>query len=292
MPARKRFSTGLELVLNACEGDLQIVLTDDEELVCAQNWAVANNGTEILAPVIRQIFALAGKRLADLKRIGCVRGPGGFTGIRLVLATAAALRRTTGAQLAALDYLRALATTLAMQEQLLYGNRIWVLTHARRGLVHALTDGFVGQNLGLVHACCHMCYGPVIPAAAMRAVELATPEEVLEAVSLQAADGKGRVHVLGSGLVRNVGLRESLEDLASRSGTLSVRADIIRPSVPALRLLGRHGDYFPEDVEPLYVRPCDAIENLPRLAEKMGCSASRSVSELDRMLHEEPHSAI
>ena len=239
--------------------------------------AVANNGTEILAPAIRQIFALAGKRLADLKRIGCVRGPGGFTGIRLVLATAAALRRTTGAQLAALDYLRALATTLAMQEQLLYGNRIWVLTHARRGLVHA---------------CCHMCYGPVIPAAAMRAVELATPEEVLEAVSLQAADGKGRVHVLGSGLVRNVGLRESLEDLASRSGTLSVRADIIRPSVPALRLLGRHGDYFPEDVEPLYVRPCDAIENLPRLAEKMGCSASRSVSELDRMLHEEPHSAI
>ena len=99
MPARKRFSTGLELVLNACEGDLQIVLTDDEELVCAQNWAVANNGTEILAPAIRQIFALAGKRLADLKRIGCVRGPGGFTGIRLVLATAAALRRTTGAQL-------------------------------------------------------------------------------------------------------------------------------------------------------------------------------------------------
>ena len=277
MPARKRFSTGLELVLNACEGDLQIVLTDDEELVCAQNWAVANNGTEILAPAIRQIFALAGKRLADLKRIGCVRGPGGFTGIRLVLATAAALRRTTGAQLAALDYLRALATTLAMQEQLLYGNRIWVLTHARRGLVHA---------------CCHMCYGPVIPAAAMRAVELATPEEVLEAVSLQAADGKGCVHVLGSGLVRNVGLRESLEDLASRSGTLSVRADIIRPSVPALRLLGRHGDYFPEDVEPLYVRPCDAIENLPRLAEKMGGSASRSVSELDRMLHEEPHSAI
>ena len=144
MPARKRFSTGLELVLNACEGDLQIVLTDDEELVCAQNWAVANNGTEILAPAVRQIFALAGKRLADLKRIGCVRGPGGFTGIRLVLATAAALRRTTGAQLAALDYLRALATTLAMQEQLLYGNRIWVLTHARRGLVHA---------------CCHMCSG-------------------------------------------------------------------------------------------------------------------------------------
>ena len=30
MPARKRFSTGLELVLNACEGELQIVLTDDE----------------------------------------------------------------------------------------------------------------------------------------------------------------------------------------------------------------------------------------------------------------------
>lgn len=277
MPARKRFSTGLELVLNACEGDLQIVLTDDEELVCAQNWAAANNGTEILTPALQQIFALSGKKIADLKRIGCVRGPGGFTGIRLVLATAAALRRTTGAQLAALDYLRALATTLAMQEQLLYGNRIWVLTHARRGLVHA---------------CCHMCFGPVIPAYAMKETVLARPDEVLEAVGLQCRDGKGGVYVCGSGLGRNPAMQASLEEMVGRSAELTVRSDIVRPSVSALRLLGRHGDYFPRDVEPLYVRPCDAIDNLPRLAEKMGCSPDRSVSELKRLLHADPHSAI
>ena len=38
-------STGLELVLNACEGELQIVLTDDERLVCAQSWNMVQRGT-------------------------------------------------------------------------------------------------------------------------------------------------------------------------------------------------------------------------------------------------------
>ena len=95
-------STGLELVLNACEGELQIVLTDDERLVCAQTWNMVQRGTEILAPALRQIFELSGRKIANLRRIGCLRGPGSFTGIRLVLATAAALRRTTRAQLAAI----------------------------------------------------------------------------------------------------------------------------------------------------------------------------------------------
>ena len=149
-------STGLELVLNACEGELQIVLTDDERLVCAQCWNMVQRGTEILAPALRQIFELSGRKLANLRRIGCLRGPGSFTGIRLVLATAAALRRTTRAQLASLDYLQALATTCAKQEQLLYGRKIWVLTHARRNLVHC---------------CLHQCYGPVIPCYAEEAVE-------------------------------------------------------------------------------------------------------------------------
>ena len=268
-------STGLELVLNACEGELQIVLTDDERLVCAQSWNMVQRGTEILVPALRQIFELSDRKLANLRRIGCLRGPGSFTGIRLVLATAAALRRTTRAQLASLDYLQALATTCAKQERLLYGRKIWVLTHARRSLVHC---------------CLHQCYGPVIPCYAEEAVELVSPAEAFARIQACAELEALPVFACGSGLARNRELEERL--LASCGVRVRVRADIVSPSVEALMLLGRHGDYFPKDVEPLYVRPCDAVENLPSLAERMGMDAGEAVEELRDKLGRRPESAI
>ena len=104
--------TGLELILNAAEGALQMVVTEDETLLCAQEWRRPERATEILAPALRHICAALDLRLADFRRLACVRGPGSFTGIRLVLATAAALRRTGQVRLAGLDYLQALAATL------------------------------------------------------------------------------------------------------------------------------------------------------------------------------------
>ena len=98
-------STGLELILNAAEGVLQIAVTDNEALLCAQQWHRSERATEILVPALRDICAALEVRLADFRRIACVRGPGSFTGIRLVLTTAAALRRTGRAQLAGLDYM-------------------------------------------------------------------------------------------------------------------------------------------------------------------------------------------
>ena len=80
--------------------------------------------------------------------------------------------------------------------------------------------------------------------------------------------------------------------LASCGGRVRVRSDIVSPSVEALMLLGRHGDYFPKDVEPLYVRPCDAVENLPSLAERMGMDAGEAVEELQDKLGRRPESAI
>ena len=103
--------TGLELILNAAEGVLQIVVTEDEAILCAQEWYRSERATEILAPALAELATSLGIRWSDLRRIACVRGPGSFTGIRLTLATAAALRRCGRAQLAGLDYMQALATT-------------------------------------------------------------------------------------------------------------------------------------------------------------------------------------
>lgn len=258
--------TGWELVLNAAEGALQIILTHDEELICAQRWGRNDRATEILAPALADMARSCGLRLRQLRRLACVRGPGSFTGIRLVLATAAALRRTAPAlQLAGLDYLQALATTAAMQQRLRYGAAIAVVTHARRNLVHFQM---------------YTSYGWSIPAQPDAAVSLCAPEEVLAAV----AAGENPVVICGSGLQRNRQLTEALELQAQRICLEHLRL----PSVEALQLLARHGDYAPADIEPLYIRPCDAVENLPQLAPRMGMDAGTAASELQRLLQRPP----
>lgn len=268
MAARvKKYSTGLELVLCACERELLCVLTEDEELVFSFVFALQDRASELLAPALQQMFALSGKKIADLCRIGCVRGPGSFTGIRLVLATAAALRRTTKARLAALDYMQALATSLAMNEHLLYGRKIWIATHARRDLVHLA--GFIS-------------YGPVIPAVCVEPVHLIAPEAAVAKIAADCGTAQQPVLVAGSALQRHAALFARAE--ATCTPRLGLRT-LTAPTIDALRLLGRHGDYFPQDVEPVYIRPCDAIDNLPELSRRMGQDADHAVQELDRLLH-------
>ena len=50
--------TGLELILNAAEGVLQIVVTEDEAILCAQEWYRSERATEILAPALAELETL------------------------------------------------------------------------------------------------------------------------------------------------------------------------------------------------------------------------------------------
>lgn len=273
-------STGLELILNAAEGVLQIVVTDDEAVLCAQQWHRAERATEILAPALQEICTALDLRLKDLRRIACVRGPGSFTGIRLVLSTAAALRRTSRAQLAGLDYMQALATSAVLERQLLYNARLWALTHARRNLVHC--QPFVA-------------YGPQIPAQPLQGVELCPPAAALQRIRDQAREsGEKPIYVCGSGLARNAAVFAVLGPDWQRDAAQAIRPmfGLTSPSVAALCLLARHGDYFPQDLEPLYVRPCDAAENLPHLAERQGLDGEHAVTALDGLLKRAPQSEI
>lgn len=271
--------TGLELILNAAEGALQILLTQDELLLAAQEWHRPERATEILAPALADMLGRLEVPLSALRRIACVRGPGSFTGIRLALATAAALRRVHGARLAGLDYLQCLATSAVMARGMLWGGQVHVLTHARRNLVHYQP---------------FMAFGPIIPAYAVAPVRLLTPQEALDAVLAAVADRAaheppqshaGLPLVCGSALARH----PVFAPLDERKD-LDALPRLITPSTDALRLLARHGDYFPEDVEPLYVRPCDAVENLPELSRRQGLDSAATLAELERLLQQPPHS--
>ena len=175
--------------------------------------------------------------------------------------------------------MQALATSAVMARVMLWGGQVHVLTHARRNLVHYQP---------------FMAYGPVIPAYATAEVRLLPPAEALEAVNAAvtdrakhepAASRAGLPLVCGSALARNA-LFAPLDERHDLAGL----PRLIQPTQEALCLLARHGDYFAADVEPLYVRPCDAVENLPGLSRRQGLDGAATLAELERLLHLPPQS--
>ena len=69
-----------------------------------------------------------------------------------------------------------------MRRGMLYGGHVWVLTHARRNLVHC--QPFIS-------------YGPEIPAQPLQGVTLCTPAEAVAAITADTADA---TLVCGTGL--------------------------------------------------------------------------------------------
>lgn len=266
-------STGLELILNACEGALQIAVTDNEQALCFQEWFSPARATETLTPALQNIFDQLRIDPRQIRRIACFCGPGSFTGIRLVLATAAAMRRTSHAQLASLDYLQALASTCAIWRGLPYGKKIFVATHARRNLLHLRE---------------YVSYGPLIPAQPVSELELCKPETALQKIS------NSQCHVCGSALARNPEIfNDPYADLEpdDRSKTIYMPL-LINPGLTALRILARHGDYFPKDLEPLYARSCDAVDNLPEMAKKRGEDPEEAMRKYNDLMRMGTESAI
>lgn len=247
------------LILNAAEGRIQMVLARENELVCAQEWSAPSQGTELLTPVLADTFQRLGLLPSDVSRIACVAGPGSFTGLRLVLTTAAAFRRATGAAVAALNVLQALAASVPFAP-LFPGKavRVRVVTHARRGLVH-------GQDF--------VCAG-----------SLPVPEGEPAMWELPAACGGARPDImLGSGVVKNL---PALQALFGTDAPLLLSTPV-QPTPQALldlTLALPESAWGHGDLEPLYLRPCDAVDNLASIAAKRGQAPEEALAQLDKLL--------
>lgn len=270
---------GLMLALNAAEARLQLVLARISKpagakdaadgFLAAQEWHAPSQGVELLAPALEQMLARLQCRPEQIRRIACVRGPGSFTGLRLVLATAAGLSRAAGSLQAGIDYLPLLAQQVYAQSAVTLPAQhgaLWVLTHARRNLVH-LQGFMMDRNDGTVNA-----LGPVAALPLM-------PEEGLSETSavphIQSLSSGLPLLFLGSGRTRNLGVIQQLFPDA-----LQLPESFDHPSTTALLRAARAAAYEQADIVPLYIRASDAEENLPRIAVKLGLDPDQAGQRL------------
>jgi len=208
----------ITLALNAAESRVQAAALRGGETVFAQEWHVPSQGTELLAPALADAFARMRLSLRDVRRIACVQGPGSFTGLRLVLSTAAGMARALGAQQAGLSYTQLLACGPLLPR----GAVLWVLTHARRGLVHMQSFRMPGETVNVAAVSNDAAQPspqpaplpePLTPveaatldAAVARMVAARFDDEPLAAGTAAAPseeNGSGMVFLMGSGATRN-----------------------------------------------------------------------------------------
>lgn len=273
--------SGLTLALNAAEGVLQIAIGDAAgRFLYSQQIYTTSNGVEVLTPALNAAFMLLNKKPADIARVATVRGPGSFTGLRLTAVTAAGFARAVRATQAGLDYLELLARecepSLSAADT---DTLLWVLVRARRDLVYmrAFRRDW-GSAFGM-------------RAATKLEVQSVGPENAAAARILDVARQFGcpRVLLAGSGLEDN---RESLVRGLAVPGAPRVTGIAVRNASPEKLLAAAWAaEYGHTDIEPLYVRPSDAEENLPQIARRLGNDPEESVQRLFALTHTQPDGA-
>jgi len=174
-----------------------------------------------LVPAIAALLAEKGLEPADLDLVACGVGPGSFTGIRIGVATAAALAWAAGRPVLGVDSLEAIAHGAPPEAR-----HVLVALDARRGRLFAARFRREGQAL--------LAEGPSRNATPAEAVAGLPPETC----------------VLGAG-------RDLYPELRAFPGSAEapVRPDLVARLAAARFARGERST--PEQLRPLYLRPSD-----------------------------------
>ncbi|MFV0421141.1 tRNA (adenosine(37)-N6)-threonylcarbamoyltransferase complex dimerization subunit type 1 TsaB [Oleidesulfovibrio sp.] len=269
----------LTLVINAAEGRLQVVAGSvcpaqpgDTSLLFSFEMTVPRQGTEVLAPAIHDAMSRMRVSMKEIRRIAVINGPGGFTGLRLALATTLGLSRALAVPTAGISYTEALATDAA-QVLAATGTTtesgkpvLWAILHARRDQV--MVQGFTLQADGQT--------------APLQQVTTFSVSEASRHIVALTQGNNGHAYFFGSGLRRNMqAIKEAMTASTLPCTMLPSRFDHVRPET--MLAMTTHAQWDHEPVEPEYVRGCDAEENLPRLAAARGMEPELAVKTLRKL---------
>lgn len=116
---------GIETAADVCA----VALLDGADVLVRSSVHVPRAHGRRLAPLVAEALAHAGRASADLDLVAVSAGPGSYTGLRIGMSTAKGLCLATGASLAAVPTLRALAHAVA--------GPVLVALPSRRGEVYA-----------------------------------------------------------------------------------------------------------------------------------------------------------
>lgn len=248
----------LLLAMSGPEERLQLALgvPDGEEyrLLASREWSVPGQSNQFLTHGLKEMLDGFDATMTDVDKIACVRGPGSFTGMRLVLAAAEGLAAGCGAKLAGLDYLSLLASGPAQATN----GILHVLTYARRGLVY-----FQSFNVPSLHEA-----HPLISCS------LAEAADAMEAMSDTAI-------LMGSGLRKNPAVFSELAE--THPGYTLLPALWDTPSPELLLEAATQAEFTETSIEPIYVRASDAEDNLPYIAQKRGLDPEKAKRRLEEL---------
>lgn len=242
----------ITLVFNSAEARLQIICGQQEQLLFSKELFSPRQGMQVLLPALMEGLEKMSLSLEDVEKIACVRGPGSFTGLRLVLATALGLARTHNFPMAGIDYLPSLAMDICATTD----KEVWVITHARRGQVHY--QGFQGTDpLGLPQP-------------------LTTPEAgTIDQLAAQLNMRDAACILLGTGVQKNP---DFFETAVANATCLSGRFS--HPKPETLLHIATTLEYTDSPITPLYLRPCDAEENLDYIVSSKGIAPEKARERL------------
>ena len=222
------------------------------ETLVFQEWAAPGRAMELLAPLLQEAFSRLSLSPGNLLGIACVRGPGRFTGLRITLSIALGLSRALHLPLGGMEYLPLLAAGAAP----LCLGELWALTHARRGQVYI--QGFSAPQ--------------------------STPLRDAETMDVEDAAAMLRtrrdpVFLLGSAVKRYPEL------FTERPGECVLLPGRFNRPAPEILLECAVGLTFgASPVEPLYIRPSEAEENLASIAVAKGRDPEAAGRRLAQLL--------
>lgn len=245
------------LVLCGVSPELTVLCGRPGDTIVRRAGPARGQAAETLAPLIASALAEAGVAPAGLGGVACVRGPGSFTGIRVALATALGLSFGAGVPMAGLDFLPLLAASAAKRA----AGVVAAVTHARTGQVYL--QSFLAD-------------GDVLPLGAPEALTL---EQACARLADDAAVGP--LWLTGEGAARHRSALLAAVPLATVLGPEGFEPD---PDVVLAAAAGAAYGFAP--VEPLYLRPCDAEDNLAGFAAVRGLSPDEAATRFRQAVTE------